>query len=323
MSSTRRDPRSRAARRRRCRSARRSSVATIAAGGSSRPGPRGAVRPGELRLARLQPGDDGHLARRGARERDRAASCCVADRQPAAVDDEHRAVVEPQRHEHLEAGLAAVARPVAHEQLLVDEVVARAAAPGVHSSSASPGVRAPAAASSTRDGRRVVVRVDALDLGDRLGAARPLPPGQQPAGDREHDRRARGSRPSDAHPVTAANSARSRSCGIRAVGRARRRPRSPTTGKPRARQVVGEAVAVLVAGEPDLHPVGGVDAGVAPVDAPAAASACSPAAEQRMPAVSPKPITRRAPSGSRARRHDARRAAATARRAGLRARCSR
>src|SRR5690606_3384535 len=109
----------------------------------------------------------------------------VAEREPPAVDEEHRAVVETQRNQLLEPRLAA-SHPVAHEHLLVGEVLT---VQGHGRPLVVVGPRGEAVqhlVDWTR--RRIVVLLDALDLIDGLTAACPLPPRQQAARDREYQR---------------------------------------------------------------------------------------------------------------------------------------
>ena len=85
---------------------------------------------------------------------------------------------------HLEAR-AALERPVAHDDLLVGEVLARQRDDLPALVDVEPGRLGQRLGDG--DGLGVVVRVDAGDLGERLGATVELPGAERAARDREDD----------------------------------------------------------------------------------------------------------------------------------------
>jgi hypothetical protein len=105
-------------------------------------------------------------------------------RDPPAVDHEDRAVVEPERRDHLEAR-AALERAIAHDDLFVDEELARQrddlpALVDVERGRLRQRLR-------DGDGVGIVVRVDPGHLGEGLGPTVELPGAERATGDREDD----------------------------------------------------------------------------------------------------------------------------------------
>ena len=141
-------------------------------------------------LAGLQACLDLHVAgrRRGVVARPAVGGL----RDPAAVDHEHRAVVEAERRDHLEARAAAEGA-VAHDDLLIAQILAgeRDDLPALVDVE-SGGIRERI---GHRDRLGVVVGVDACHLGERLGAPVQLPRAERAARDREHDHECEVARP--------------------------------------------------------------------------------------------------------------------------------
>ena len=141
-------------------------------------------------------------------------------RDPAAVDHEHRAVVEAERRDHLEAR-AALERAVAHDDLFVGEVLARER----DDLPALVDVERRGVGQRLGDGDRVgvVVRVDAGDLGERLGAPVQLPRAERAARDGEDHGEGEVARPPRRERKRHSLTGRSR----RGIRRRRRRRRTP------------------------------------------------------------------------------------------------